>query len=211
MLCTPCQKKLPWRQKPCGLCGQELPSSAALSCGECLKKPPIWHHFVSPWYFDQPISQLIHRCKFSFSPHLADYLGQLMAPYAQAFYDRDPVDLLVPVPLHRLRQAKRLYNQADWIARGLAKFFSCPIDTRSLKRVKYTQAQARLNSREVRRINTQSVFRVSHPPAAKHIALIDDVSTTGATATACIAAWQEVSPTRFSLWCLASGSAKRYS
>ena len=211
MLCPTCQKNLPYRQNPCWSCGQDLPTPTARNCGECLKKPPPWDLLVSPWHFEEPIPQLIHRFKFSFAPHLAYYLGQLMAPYAQAFYDMDPVDLIVPVPLHRLRQSKRLYNQAEWIARGLAKFLSCPIDTRSLRRIKYTKAQATLDSPLARRINTESAFRVTNPPAAaKHIALIDDVSTTGATAKACIKAWQEISPTRFSLWCLASGSAKRY-
>ena len=211
MLCSACQAALPWRQNPCWLCGQELASSIAHTCGPCLKKPPPWERLVSPWHFEDVIPSLVHRFKFGFSPHLARYLGQLMAPYARDFYDMDPVDLIAPVPLHRFRQTRRLYNQSEWIARALSQALNCPLDTGSLRRVKFTRAQAKMNSPSARCSNVQSAFRVKNPPQVQHIALVDDVSTTGATAAACIRAWQAVSPARFSLWCLARGEPKRYS
>jgi ComF family protein len=153
---------------------------------------------------------MIHRFKFGFTPQLAQSLGTLAAPYFQAYDELDPVDLIVPVPLHRLRVASRGYNQAEWIARTLAESLNHPLNTRSLRRRRHTRAQAKLDSPAARKANIQAAFAVKKPPHAQHIALVDDVVTTGATAEACIRAWQSVSPARFSVWCLARADSKRY-
>lgn len=210
MLCTSCQMKLPWRHNPCWQCSRDLPNSKSNICGACLTKPPPWDWFISPWHFTEAIPQLIHRLKFSYCPQLARYLGKLAAPYIQGFYDMDPTDLIVPVPLHRLRQTRRLYNQSEWIARGLTSIIPCSLNTHCLKRIKYTRAQAKLSTPAERTVNIRAAFRAVKPPLAGHIALVDDVSTTGATAKACIQAWQNTSPARFSVWCLAGGDGKRY-
>lgn len=211
LLCNDCQKSLPWRENPCWLCATELPSTTQQICGACLKKPPPWRQLVAPWRFEPPITQLVHRFKFNFHPHLAAYLAKLASPYMQAFYDLEPVELIVPVPLHRLRQSKRLYNQSDWIAHTLAKKFDCPLDTHSLRRIRHTRAQAKMTNPIARRRNIQAAFQAKNPPTATRIALVDDVCTSGATASACIRTWQQVTPAKFSLWCLARADAKRYS
>jgi ComF family protein len=187
-----------------------LISATQTQCGHCLKKPPLWDQLLAPWRYEAPLPQLIHRIKFNFAPQVAGFLGRLAAPTFQAYHELDPVDLIVPVPLHRFRLAKRCYNQAEWIARALAQELNCPLATRLLRRTRHTRAQAQLHSPAARRANTRTAFRLKRPHCARHIALVDDVITTGATVEACIRAWQSVSPARFSVWCLARAEGKRY-
>lgn len=210
LICQDCQSTLPWRGHACIQCGCELVSAIKTHCGTCLKNPPLWDRLLAPWRYEAPLPQLIHRMKFNFSPQLAGFLGKLAIPLLQAYHELDPVDLIVPVPLHRLRIAKRCYNQAEWIARTLAKGLNCPLNTHHLRRTRHTRAQAKLELPVARHANTQAAFCLIKPVPAQHVALVDDVVTTGATIKACIHAWQAVSPARFSVWCLARADGRRY-
>lgn len=97
-------------------------------------------------------------------------------------------DLLAPVPLHKFRLLKRHYNQAALLAREISNLCQVPIYPRLLIRTKHTPAQASLSSKERLR-NVQGVFKLNANYAIlvknKHIVLVDDVMTTGATVTAC--------------------------
>jgi ComF family protein len=209
LICLNCQDTLPWHHNPCRQCATELLSATQTHCGQCLKQPPPWDFLISPWSFNDPIPNLVHRFKFSFMPHLASFLAELATPYIRAYQELDPVDLIVPIPLHRFRLAIRWYNQAEWIAETFAKALNCPLNTRILHRSRYTRPQARLEQPNERQRNVQKAFCVKSAPLARHIALVDDVLTTGSTAKACIEAWNRVSPARFSVWCLARGRATR--
>lgn len=205
LICLSCQHDLPWRGHACWNCATELPATSGDRCANCLKNPPRWEYLLSPWRFEPPITQLIHQIKFNFSPQLAGFMGKILGRHALAFHQLDPIDLIVPVPLHRVRQCSRLYNQASWIARAVGRYLQCPVDTQQLRRIRHTTAQAKLKQPKERFNNIHAAFTVTHSHPAKHIALIDDVCTTGATVTACIDAWQQQSNARFSVWCLASG------
>ena len=92
------------------------------------------------------------------------------------------MDVCIPVPLHRRRQRTRGYNQAEWIARGLAEVYHFPVDTRTLVRAVDTDTQTHKSAYE-RRMNVAEAFRLSRPEqfVDKHVLLVDDVLTTGAT------------------------------
>lgn len=142
------------------------------------------------FFDDQLISRrLIHAVKFTERPDLAQYLAEEAAMdfmYADFF---DEIDLIVPVPLHPRRERERGYNQSEWIARGLSRKTGIPMDTQHLIRCRNTDQQALLRG-EKREENMKGAFRVNHPEdwSQKHILLVDDVITTGATLRACMAA-----------------------
>ena len=203
LLCADCKDTLTSSPPACWSCARPIVAPHQTRCGPCLHSPPAWDSLHVLHAFTPEMAQLIHRIKFSFAPHLAHYLGTLLGEHVEAFHHASPVDLIIPVPLHRLRLARRSYNQAECIARGVAKHLSIPLNNRALKRIRHTKAQAKLSNQQQRKANLHSAFEVHAAPAAKHIALIDDVITTGSTLNACIAAWQTVSPARFSVWCVA--------
>lgn len=135
---------------------------------------------------EHPSQQLIHAIKFGNRPDLAFYLGMLIAEeYAHTGFF-DDIDLMIPVPLHKNRLRERGYNQSEYIAKGIQSMLGLPIDELNhIERVRDTHQQA-LTSGKDREENVRGAFRVNHPEELyrKHILLIDDVVTTGATLSA---------------------------
>lgn len=106
------------------------------------------------------------------------------------------VDLVVPVPLHWTRRMKRGYNQSDVIAREVAGVLGVRVDTRALKRARRTGSQVRLAG-EARTGNVSGAFRVNHKDSfagSRHVLIVDDVFTTGATLSACYDALRQQFP-----------------
>lgn len=133
------------------------------------------------------VQSLIHSFKYGGNKQLAERLGRIAAQELQADGFFRDVDVCVPVPLHRRRQRMRGYNQAEWVARGLAEVYHFPVDTRTLVRAVDTDTQTHKSAYE-RRLNIAEAFRLSRPEqlADKHVLLVDDVLTTGATLLSCI-------------------------
>ena len=134
-----------------------------------------------------PVQSLIHSFKYKGNKQLAERLGRIAAQELQADSFFRDVDVCIPVPLHRRRQRTRGYNQAEWIARGLAEVYHFPVDTRTLVRAVDTDTQTHKSAYE-RRMNVAEAFRLSRPEQLvdKHVLLVDDVLTTGATLLSCI-------------------------
>lgn len=140
------------------------------------------------FFDDRQISRaLIHAMKFSERPDLAQYLAEQAAMDFLCADFFDEIDLIVPVPLHPRRERERGYNQSEWIARGLSRKTGIPIDMQHLIRCRDTDQQALLRG-EKREENMKGAFRVNQPKdwCHKHILLVDDVVTTGATLRACM-------------------------
>ncbi|WP_343530384.1 ComF family protein [Pedobacter sp.] len=128
------------------------------------------------------VQNLLHGLKYKNQTNIGIRLGKLLAQRlseSQLYVD---IDVIVPVPLHQKKLRLRGYNQSEYIAKGLAEELGIPMDTKSLMRNKATESQTK-KARYTRYENMQDVFCVNDTEglANKHILLVDDVVTTGAT------------------------------
>ncbi len=141
-----------------------------------------WFHYVAK----DPVVRLIHRAKYSGDRGLCVWLGQAAArEFAEHDFFRD-VDVILPTPLTRWRRWRRGYNQCEYIARGVAAVTGLPIVTNAVRRVRFAKSQTLLHGDE-RVQNVKNSFELMRVEAlrGKHILLIDDVITTGATVSSC--------------------------
>jgi ComF family protein len=178
--CLACASLLPWRQQGgvCDACWRGLPWQPHGGAGRVTALP----------YRDVPRA-LVHALKFDRFDPLGVPLGRIAAERARGVLDRLGVErrILVPVPLHWTRRIGRGFNQADLLARGVALALGRPMDPALLRRVRRGERQLGLSRRERRRV-LEGVFEASPKAARRHVLLIDDVTTTGATFEACAVA-----------------------
>lgn len=133
-------------------------------------------------FYDSYCRTMVHRLKYRGEWHVAKYLGELYGAYLASSTLYATIDVVVPIPLHPMRRIQRGYNQAEYIAIGIASKLGVKVDTRTLYRRRYTSAQA-LKSRVDRWEDGDGLFGIRDRDALrdKHILLVDDVYTTGAT------------------------------
>ncbi|MEL6864495.1 MAG: phosphoribosyltransferase family protein, partial [Bacteroidota bacterium] len=144
--------------------------------------------------------QLIHHLKYSGKKEIGLKLGQLYgkmlleSPYFKG------IDVIIPVPLHPRKQKKRGYNQSDWFAKGLSESMNCPWYAHGLQRIHMANSQTQ-KSRLERLVNVSQAFEVKNRALleGKHILLVDDVLTTGATLEACSEKILQIPQTQLSL------------
>ncbi|WP_235941917.1 ComF family protein [Pontibacter fetidus] len=132
------------------------------------------------------VQRLLHQLKYKGAKDLGEHLGQRYGSILQEYQYHDQFDLIVPVPLHKLKLRKRGYNQSEHFAVGLASAMSVPTKADVLKRTINTTTQTQKN-RLSRWQNVEQVFEVTKPEQVKgkRILIVDDVLTTGATLEAC--------------------------
>ncbi len=180
-LCGECAPQLRQISAPhCACCGAPFAFAMEMElCASCLHARPPYGVARAVWVYNDVSRAMISALKFRDRSTDIDRYGVLLA---QAGRDMiTGADVIVPIPLHWRRLAERRYNQAAWLAYGLAKQVGLLVDVNSLKRVKYTPPQARL-SREARAKNIRDAFAVRGDALrGKVVVLVDDVITTGAT------------------------------
>ena len=178
-LCQGCLGDLSRNDHCCRCCGIPL-EAEGLVCGPCSRKPPPFEHSIIPFRYAPPLDHLLQQLKFHRRLHLAPLLGELLADAVRREGEELP-ELLRPVPMNRSRIRERGYNQALDLARILSRSLSIPLDWRCCQRVRNTPAQTTLKRNERHR-NLRGAFvvkgRLPH-----HVAIVDDVVTTGATVT----------------------------
>lgn len=183
-ICAPCEQALPILPQHCPQCAQFLTFSTdeALRCGACLHSPPPFDRTFALFPYAPPIVQLIVKLKFQGQLSHAKLFGHLMcrAIQHQWYHQQTLPDVLIPVPLHPLRLQERGFNQALEIARTIGKTLELPIDFNGIQRIKPTCAQSGLPALE-RKLNMAQAFALNTKVTGLHIAVIDDVITTGHT------------------------------
>lgn len=192
----------------CPVCGGEMPEGARTVCTACRWDAPLtnfWREFDNPvarkfWGIVPVVNaaafiffvkgsgyrDLVHGFKYHGRWHQAQEMGEWFGAELLAGGLYNDVDVVIPVPLHIRKALHRGYNQSEYIARGIAAQLRVPVDTRSVSRTRHNPSQALKEHRE-RWENVKGIFTVRRPERlnGKHILLVDDVLTTGATITSC--------------------------
>lgn len=209
----------------CAGCDNSLATNEILICSECLyqlprtgycreEDNPVARMFWGRIYLQNACSYLhfqkggrlqsiIHKLKYKGQKEIGVLLGKMLAsemagtPYTM-------VDLIVPVPLHKTKLRKRGYNQSELICKGISEIINKEINTTGLKRLVTTSTQTH-KQRYDRFENVKGIFKVTDPKIFenKHILLVDDVLTTGATLEACAIAFNGVPGIKISVASLA--------
>jgi ComF family protein len=169
----------------CQRCGQ--PYSGPDLCPDCRESQTRLEKVRSVYSFGGTLQEAVLRLKLSKKTRLAAFFADRIAQADLPDLDLRAQDLLVPVPLHKSRQADRGFNQAQLICRRLSRLLGMPLAPYHLKRIRPTPSQFLMQSKTKRRENLKGAFSVSdrHPFGGKQICLVDDVVTTGSTLVAC--------------------------
>jgi ComF family protein len=188
-ICPECLKSLPRITPPlCPRCGR--PQLNAVVCPVCVGWQASIDGIRAPFRFDGAIRQAIHELKYNNLRAIAPLLGRWLADYLNT--NPLPVEVLVPVPLHRKRLRERGYNQSRLLALELSRLSGLPLVDDCLVRELHTTPQARTNNVEERRRNVAEAFACRDRRLKdKKLLLIDDVATSGATLDACASALKE--------------------
>lgn len=204
-LCADCVARYAAPQPRCERCGLRM-GLPAPACGACLREPPPVQRTVCVADYDHPWDALIAAFKFHGRPELARTLAARLARAVDDAGAARP-DLVLPVPLSPRRLAERGYNQAWELARRVAAELGLPADAALLQRpLEHEVHQAEL-SRAERLRNLQGAFMVDPRRRAtlegRHVALVDDVMTTGATLHQAAWALQRAGAASVQAWVLA--------
>ena len=213
-LCEDCENRLPRVRLCCGVCGIPLSTSGSTSiCGRCLLKPPPFTLCRGVFHYRSPISNLLARFKyhghFASGRALAWQLAQRLIDYYETIEAMSGSvqlpQLLIPVPLHKRRLRERGFNQAALISKVITQRTAIPMANHLLIRTRHTEAQSRLHAinRAVNLNNAFSAVELLPAAASRRVAVIDDVVTTTATASAVSRALLAAGAERVDIWAIA--------
>jgi len=198
--CVPCADALPQWTGGCRRCALVLPREVE-ACGACVTAPPAFDSARAVFAYRAPVDRLVQRFKFHGDLAAGRVLAAGLADALRAEAGARP-ELLVPVPLHWTRRWQRGFNQAESLARDLGR--SLGLDWAPLlRRTRRTATQSELPA-ERRGGNVRGAFRAGRiPDGLGHVALIDDVMTTGSTLNECARVLKRAGIARVDVWVVA--------
>ncbi|MBK6960214.1 MAG: ComF family protein [Gammaproteobacteria bacterium] len=197
-LCAPCEADLPYLDSACGQCALPLPAPGI--CARCQQHPPPFAISVVPCRHAFPIDHLIQRLKYGGELAQVAPLASLLATALRRRPEPLP-QALVPVPLHWRRQATRGFNQALELANQIGKTLAIPVRPDLVRRARATPPQVGM-ARTERRRNLARAFVARAASMPEHIALIDDVVTTGSTMEALARCLGQAGAARIEVWAI---------
>lgn len=210
----------------CVVCGRSLAKGEECICAMCnINSPRTNYHLqkdnqveqlfwgkiplerVTSFFFYRKGSdfrQILHQLKYGGQKEIGAIMGRYMASELTVSGFFEGIDVIIPVPLHKRKQRIRGYNQSEWIARGISAVTGICIDTEVIVRRKHTDTQTRKSTFE-RWENVDGIFELHHAKSlkGKHLLVVDDVLTTGATTVACASRLVEIEGVRISVLTLA--------
>lgn len=213
----------------CVVCGSPLMRGEDFLCSSCLSALPRTNYHLLPdnpverlffgkvdlvkassyffYYRGGEMRKIIHEMKYGGKKEIGAVMGRNMAAELKDSGFFDGIDLLMPVVLHPKKQHDRGFNQSEWIAKGITSVTNIPIEMTAVRRVKHVETQTKKTPYQ-RWENVQHIFVLEHPERlkGKHILVVDDVLTTGATAGAFIESFASLDGVKVSLLTLAFAS-----
>lgn len=210
----------------CALCGRSLIDGEEAICLQCLYRLPLTNFHndrnnkvelrffgkidvqeaSSLFYFNKgsDFRHLIHLLKYKDRKDIGETLGRFAAQELLKSKTFRDVDYIIPIPLHKKKERSRGYNQAESIAKGLSEVLNLPIDKQSVIRIKANKTQTRKNVLQ-RWQNVQEIFSLTDEAKleGKHIMIVDDVLTTGATIESCAQELLKIPGIKISIFTLA--------
>ncbi|WP_111748029.1 double zinc ribbon domain-containing protein [Salinisphaera orenii] len=199
--CDGCWHDLPFLARACRYCAVPLPANAAATvCSDC-QRHPSFDNAVAAFTYQEPIRWLITGLKFRGRREYARLLAAGLASRIDQALEPVP-DVLIPVPLHDAGYRRRGFNQAELLARLIARRTGLALDCRLISRTADTPAQSTLTAKQ-RRTNLRGAFSCRTEIAGRRIALVDDVVTTGATAAELARELRRAGAASVSVYCVA--------
>ncbi len=202
-LCVDCLALLPTNIHACQRCSEPLPDDVDGLCGRCIQQEPLFDRCIAPLRFDYPVNLIVHAFKFKDElGYISPITDVLWEHVSQRYENESMPQVLIPVPLHIKRLRQRGYNQAELIAKRLSSRSKIPLLKNAVKRIRYLRPQQGL-ARDGRYKNIRRSFSIVDNIACQHVALIDDVVTTGATVAEITRVLKQSGVKRVDVWCLA--------
>jgi ComF family protein len=198
--CNDCTASIQLNMAGCSICNDHIESGSI--CGRCISNPPHFDCLIAPWLYKAPLDILISKAKFQNNYSLAWRLGRATADYFLANYSNDLPQALVPAPLHVNRLRERGYNQASLIAAAISKLTGIPVLENIAFKEKETPPQREPGFKK-RLTSLKQAFSARKLPDLEHLAIIDDVATSGATLNAIAKALKHSGYQRIDGWCIA--------
>lgn len=214
-MCFNCHKLLPHNHFCCYQCAAPFSGESGMRsgiCGRCLSRQGSVDHSIIPFLYRPPVDFMIKRLKFSEQLKYSRLLGDLLADAVEAYYTSNkPIEnshgfpkVILPVPTHRQKLLQRGFNQAEQIANTVASRFAGKCDTSAVVRTRSSPPQSSLSAAR-REVNIRRSFEIVKPENINglHVAVVDDVYTTGATAQAIATKLKSAGAARVSIWAVA--------
>ena len=214
--CADCERALDalLLRAACPRCAAPLAPAAAQSaapagstpppCAACLNQPPSFHRVIAPWAFAPPLSGLIHRMKYRRDLAAAAALGRILAREVGCRSDFAPPRAVIGLPISRRRLLRRGFNHAAELAAIVRGTLGLPAPPKIRIARRHTPPQAKAENAAQRRANVAGAFAVRRwPTDVREVAIVDDVLTTGATASALAEVLRDRGVERIEVWCCA--------
>lgn len=203
-LCAACARDLPANANCCRQCALPLAEGAHRNwmCGACVKKAPRFDASFVPFRYAYPLDRMIQRLKYARQLSIGRVLARSFAEQLLATRSEPLPSAIVPVPLGRVRYLSRGYNQATELARHLRGHLEVSAHSDWVVRVRETSEQAAL-ARDARRMNVRGAFALSGRPDCEHVAILDDVVTTGSTVNEVATVLRKAGVKRIEVWAIA--------
>lgn len=188
-LCSKCLSQIRLHDRSlCEICGAQAEGDVrhGFVCGVCREARPAFDRARSAGYFQGALREQVHQFKYGGALWLRHDLADLALGCLSAHFSAESVDVVVPVPLHPLRERERSYNQSALLAKEVAERIGRRFDGRALRRTRRTDSQTRFDVAH-RRANVWGAFDVARAEwvARRCVLVVDDVMTTGATLSEC--------------------------
>lgn len=218
-LCAGCYADLPFNRHACRQCAIPLPAGYAMEypqhqlCADCLQQPPPFQHSLSAFVYAQPLEWMIQQFKFNaqlmYAPLFAGlWLDYLYRHPGQSHAQGELPEALLPMPLHPARLRQRGFNQSLMLAAGLSRALQIPLSTRHCQRIRDTPHQMGKTARQRRR-NIKGAFQFVNRPRYRHLAIVDDVVTTGSSVSELTRQLKRAGVQRVDVWSLARAGKNR--